>query len=181
MSVSKKWTSNPTNIQLTLDTARANPTMLLEALATQLETTYHNVNWILRTYLPPEEFKAQKALRYSISKEGEKNPMKGLTQELCPHWKGEISDGRGYLTILINGDRQFVHRHVMAQALGLEKLPEMWDVHHIDENLFNNSLDNLALVTNAGHRRIHSLMVMNQEEKSRRSTIADLYRSGTSQ
>jgi hypothetical protein len=50
-----------------------------------------------------------------------------------------------------------VHRVVMAQALGLESVPDWMDVHHIDENPKNNDLDNLALATKKGHQHIHYL------------------------
>lgn len=181
MTASKSWTGNPINIKATLAAARNNPTLTLAALAELLETKESNVRVVLQTHMPAAEFTAQKALRYSISKEGEKNPMRGKSGEQHPRWVGEVSDSKGYTTQLHNGERQFTHRVVMANALGLLKLPEELDVHHIDSNPLNNALDNLALVTKAGHKTIHSLQLINATEKSRRSTLADLYRSGTSQ
>lgn len=37
------------------------------------------------------------------------------------------------------------------------KAPSNLHIHHIDENKSNNSIDNLALVTNSGHIRIHAV------------------------
>ena len=39
--------------------------------------------------------------------------------------------------------RQFVHRVVMAKALGLRELPRRFEVEHIDTDPNNNELDNL--------------------------------------
>ena len=181
MAASKTWTENPDNIQMVLAASRASPTLTLRALAEALETSESNVRRVLQNHMPPAEFSAQKALRYSISKEGEKNPMKGKSGAQHHNWIEQVSDGKGYLTTIHNNERQFVHRVVMAVALGIPKLPENLDVHHIDSNPLNNSLDNLALVTRAGHKTIHSLQMINATEKLRRSTIADLYRSGISQ
>lgn len=180
MSVSKSWTQNPANISAALTMYRSDPPLIVEQIARNLNTSIHNISHVLTKHLPDAEYRARKALRYSISKEGDRNPMKGKTREQHHNWIGECSDDKGYLTTLHNGERQFVHRVVMAQALGLEKLPEHLEVHHIDENPLNNALDNLALVTRAGHAKIHSLQVITALEKSRRSTIAEIYRSGTS-
>lgn len=180
MSVSKSWTQDPANISAVLAAYRNDPPLIVAAIATNLGTTAHNISHVLEKHMSASELKARKALRYSISKEGERNPMKGKTKEQHHNWIGECSDCKGYLTILHNGVRQFVHRVVMAEALGLPMLPEHLEVHHIDEDPANNVLDNLALVTRTGHEKIHSLQVMSALEKSRRSTIAAIYRSGTS-
>jgi hypothetical protein len=81
--------------------------------------------------------------------------MYGRTGDKHPNWKGDCSDNKGHLTRKVNGKRQFVHRLVMAEAFGLKELPKKWHVHHIDGDGENNSLDNLALCTNAGHRHLH--------------------------
>lgn len=179
MSVSKSWTQNQENISAVIAAYRSDPPRIQEQIAEDLDTTYQNVSHVLKNHLPEAEYQARKALRYSVSKEGERNPMKGKSREQHHNWIGECSDQKGYLTVIHNDVRQFVHRVVMANALGLEILPEQLEVHHIDGNPLNNVLDNLALVTRVGHTKIHSLQVMSAVEKSRRSTIAEIYRSGT--
>ena len=179
MSISKSWTQNQENILAVIAAYRSDPPKILEQIVKDLNTTFHNVSHVLKNHLPEAEYQARKALRYSISKEGERNPMKGKTRAQHRNWIGECSDQKGYLTVVHNDVRQFVHRVVMANALGLKVLPEHLEVHHIDENPLNNVLDNLALVTKAGHMKIHSLQMMTAVEKSRRSTIAEIYRSGT--
>lgn len=62
----------------------------------------------------------------------------------------------------------------MAEALSLQELPESLDVHHIDGNTKNNDLDNLALVTKAGHKRIHFMQVKDSLSlQLKKSSIAD--------
>jgi hypothetical protein len=48
---------------------------------------------------------------------------------------------------------------LVAKSLGLEELPAHWEVHHIDEDKTNNDLDNLAIVTKRGHRKLHRVLL----------------------
>ena len=160
MSVSKRWVSDRYNVEIVLNGYRdIQKLQTMQALAQQLGTTFHNVQHILRMHMPEAERKALKALRYSVSKTGTKNPMKGKVGPAHHNWKELCSDGYGYMTCLHKGKRVFVHRLVMAQALKLEPwdLPQILDIHHIDEDKSNNDLDNLALVTRQGHMNIHFL------------------------
>ena len=127
----------------------------MDEIARRLKTSYHNIQWVCKNHLPEQEHKALTAIRYSHSKLGEKNPMYGKSGPLHHNWIGLVDDGYGYLTCLKDGKRQFAHRIVMAEALGLIFIPETLDVHHIDGNPKNNDLDNLAVVTPRGHRQIH--------------------------
>ena len=47
------------------------------------------------------------------------------------------------------------HRKVWIEAFG--EIPDGCVIHHIDEDKRNNDIDNLALMTPAGHTRLHSL------------------------
>lgn len=156
MSISKHWL-NSENIRTVMALYRSVEAPTAQTIADQLGTTIHNIVWVLKYQLPTAEYAALKKLRYSRSKMGVKNPMLGKTGEQHHNWIGLVDDGYGYLTCLVNGKRVFVHRHMMAQALGLESLPDSWDVHHINNDTKDNRLDNFALVTKAGHIAIHSL------------------------
>jgi hypothetical protein len=156
MSLSKKWCS-PENIQAVLELYRSPEAPTLTEISKQLGATIQTVNGILLRYMPHAEHNALKKLRYSRSKTGEKNPFYKRKGKAHPRWIGMVEDGYGYQTYLSNGKREFVHRMVMAKALGLEKLPRMLEVHHIDGNGMNNDLNNLALVTSQGHKSIHLL------------------------
>ena len=59
--------------------------------------------------------------------------------------------------VVSNGRWVRRHRAVMEELLGV-KLSEGVVVHHIDGNVKNNSVDNLAVVTRGGHGRLHCVM-----------------------
>jgi len=181
VSVSKAWVGNKSNQERVLALYRDPKLLRLIDIASELGTTFHNVQGVIRSCLPEAERKALAALRYSVSKEGFKNPMFGKTGEAHHNWKGLCEDGYGYLTCLWKGQRHFVHRVVMMESLGLLDLPETWDVHHIDGDPKNNSLDNLALTTKSGHRAIHSMQAKDSLALAlRKSTLREALRSMTS-
>lgn len=179
MSVSKRWTGDSQNIRAVMDLYLSRDLPTIEVIAERLGTTCHNVQHVARSNLSDEEYRAHKAVRYSISKSGAMNPMYGKAGDEHHNWKGECEDGRGYLTTVAAGKRRFVHRHVMAEALELAEIPETWAVHHIDGDPTNNRLDNLALCTKAGHAAIHSLQVETASQRLKKSTIAVVLRSMT--
>ena len=179
MPASKKWISNPHNISQVLAEYRSSP-ITIKDLAKKLNTSYHNVRETLAMHMPEQEYKARQAVRYSLTKVGDLNPMKGKTGSQHHNYIGDCSDCKGYLTRLHNGKRIFTHHAVMLEALGLDALPEGFCVHHVDGDPLNNSLDNLALCTHAGHKTIHSLQKLTKAEKSRLSTLAAIHQSGTS-
>jgi hypothetical protein len=181
MSVSKTWVQNENNQREVLNRYRSPELPRLVDIAKELGTTFHNAQAVVRLCLPEAERKALAALRYSVSKVGSKNPMHGKKGEAHHNWKGLCEDGYGYLTCLWNEKRYFVHRVVMMEALGLESIPEGMDVHHIDGNPKNNTLDNLALVTKRGHREIHSLQAQDSLSLAlRKSTLREALKSMTS-
>jgi len=49
----------------------------------------------------------------------------------------------------------FIHRKVTAQKIGRE-LYDWENVHHIDEDKLNNHPDNLEILTNSEHRKLHA-------------------------
>jgi hypothetical protein len=111
----------------------------------------------IKETLSPKQFKEEKALRYRRDKLGKLNPLSGKNGTLHPNWKGDCSDGKGYLTRIVDGERYLAHRIVMAEMIGIhvKDLPMKLDVHHIDEDGMNNEPENLALVTRTAHRQLH--------------------------
>lgn len=181
MSVSKRWAENPDNVRRVLKLYKDPRILQMHEVAKRLGTRVQNISHVLKHNMPPAELKALQRLRYSASKQGSKNPMKGKTREQHHNWKGECEDGYGYLTCLHNGKRQFVHRVVMAKVLGVEELPAHLDVHHIDSDPKNNTLDNLALVTRKGHSTIHFLQVKDSVAlQLKRQHLAEAFSSMTS-
>lgn len=180
MTHSMKWVSDPENREKVLTLYRSRKILRVVDIAKQLNTTESNVFYVTHNYIPSDERKALKAIRLSVSKTGKKNPMHGKKGEAHHNWVGECENGFGYLTCLHNGKRQFVHRVVMAKALGLSALPRKLYVHHIDGNKKNNSLDNLALVTTRGHHTVHKLQTRDTKSLEwQKSTLAEILRSTT--
>jgi len=125
-----------------------------------------NQSWVAtvsKRWLTPEELAERKHLNYQASRLGNKNPNYGKRGEECGNYKGEVSDGRGYLMIVKpswytgrpGSHHVFVHTLVMCKSLGLTELPAGFVVHHIDGDKTNNKLSNLALMTNSAHSRLH--------------------------
>lgn len=176
MSICKTHVVDPVIIQAVIGFYRQPELHSAEYIAEQLKVTYHTVTHILKHNLSDEEFTVLKRLRYSRTKMGDLNPMKGKTGEKHHLWKGDCDDQHGYLTRVFEGKRYFVHRIVFAQALGLHpnQLPPSLDIHHIDENPLNNELDNLTLCTRQGHKRIHERMKQDSDSlRLKKSSLRD--------
>ena len=82
---------------------------------------------------------------------------------------GVITDLNGNVQeIKICGDRptfksQFIHKIMMFTFYGYRN-GKVWDIHHLDENKLNNSLNNLVYLTHSEHAKLHSL---NQSEETK--------------
>ena len=83
----------------------------------------------------------------------EANAKKGRKGEANARWKpigSRVKAHSGYIKIkLPNGKYEYEHR-IIACA------PKELHVHHVDENTSNNSFENLRLVTNSEHARLHN-------------------------
>lgn len=149
----------------------------IEDLRAEFHESYQTIVKILKANIHPERYKHEKALRYSRSKMGSKNPMTGKFTYQHPRWKGQCSDHKGYITKVMDGKRYFYHHIVMAQAMNIPLPsfpPSGFVVHHIDGNGENNDLSNLALVTDMAHKNLHS-----SKPKSWRKPMWELWVSGT--
>lgn len=126
---------------------------------------YYQVIEILNSRFSKAEIDKRKSKLYSDSKLGDKNPMKQLTGEQHPRYKGIVSDGRGYYMVKkpewytgrCKDFYVFYHTVVMCEHLGITEIPKGFVIHHIDGDKHNNDISNLALVTSSAHSKIHQL------------------------
>lgn len=73
-------------------------------------------------------------------------------------------DSTGYY---LNGTiHERMHRYVWEHYCG--KIPEGFQVHHIDGDKSNNSIDNLALMTTTAHQKLHGA------EEKRKDTLREI-------
>ena len=162
-----------------------NTDMPLNKIREQVGIRGSKVTDILKEHFSPEYMRERKSHLYSLSKRGDKNPMLGKCKEEHPRYKGIVSDGKGYLMCLkpewytgrAGCTHVFVHTIVMCEALGLTELPKGYVVHHINGDKHNNHIDNLALLTNSAHSKLHtyqrSLCKVQRSEVNRSESITD--------
>lgn len=95
--------------------------------------------------------------------------MKALDKN--PAWKGEPILADGYRRVLAPewwtgpvqqkkspGATGYIYEHqlVVAEVKGLTRIPEGFQIHHVDGDGLNNSPENLMMVTPLEHRRLHA-------------------------
>lgn len=137
----------------------------LQDICKEAKLEYWEMQEILNNHYSKEFQQNRKSHLYALSKTGNKNPMLGKAKDSHHNYKGEVGDGNGYLMCLkpdwYTGRKGckhvFVHTIVMCEHLGLTELPKGWVIHHINGNKKDNDINNLALLTNSGHTKLHSI------------------------
>lgn len=107
--------------------------------------------------------KRSKASRKKISMALRGKPRPLILGEKNPNWKGGIiKDGHGYKLIYVpghieakenGGTHAYEHRKIWADNYG--QIPDGMNIHHLDENKENNSIENLVLLKISDHARLH--------------------------
>lgn len=87
---------------------------------------------------------------------------------------------KGYKFIFIGGEKKYKleHRLIMENKLG-RKLNKHEVVHHIDNNIKNNAIENLWLTDHANHRRSHLSLSKAAWEAVRHGSIVFNHETGT--
>lgn len=163
MSVNKAKLKDERICQQVIEAYLSEERPTMREIGKKLGLGEHTIQAIVQKKLPAKQREKERVLRLSRSKMGDLNPMKDKLAELHHNYKGECSDGRGYILVLKpkwftgrKGSKHvFQHHLVLCEALGLTEIPLGWEVHHIDETTTNNHIDNLALVTASGHQVLH--------------------------
>lgn len=141
--------------------------MTMNDICKEVKLENYVVRDVIKQNFSEEYINNRKSRIYRRSKLAAKNPMFGLHGDATSQWIGGIvDDGNGYdmvkrpewYTGRKGSDYVFLHSVVVCQALGITEMPKGFVVHHIDGNKKNNSIDNLALMTNSGHGALHSLI-----------------------
>ena len=100
---------------------------------------------------------------YRNSRLGDKNPNWRMFAESHPNYKGQCSDGKGYIIVLKpdwytgrkGSSHVFLHSVVLCEALGITEIPAGFVVHHIDLIPTHNTIHNLCLMTIEAHTKFH--------------------------
>lgn len=91
----------------------------------------------------------------------------GKCGEKANAWKGgtQYSNGYGVNRISVSGKRIYAHRHVAQQVLGRQLLEDE-HVHHVDRNRQNNSKENLIVIADVNHNRLHRAIEAGHESRA---------------
>jgi hypothetical protein len=79
-------------------------------------------------------------------------------------YKGGTITAQGYKAIKLNGKYRLEHRLIMEEHLG-RKLEPGEQVHHVDGDKLNNSIENLDIIDIVDHGRMHANQRWNKEDE----------------
>lgn len=157
-----------------------------DQIGKRLGLSQHQV-WRRAQVLPKEYREARRARMCARLKWGSNNPMYGKYGASNPHYKGVVSDCKGYHMILKpewytgrKGSKHiFLHHFVACVEMKLSRVPKGWCVHHCDLDKLNNEFSNLVLMTIGDHARFHQYINKCRTTISKESTLKWVEKNGT--
>ncbi len=80
--------------------------------------------------------------------------VKKVSGNLHPRWKEVKAEAGGYVRYFEKGRTQYLHRYVMEEYLG-RRLSREEHVHHINHDKKDNRIENLQIISNSEHGKLH--------------------------
>ncbi len=80
-----------------------------------------------------------------------KNPNYGKDNHA---WKGGYVRKDGYKLISVDGEQRLEHRYIWEQY-HKKPIPPGYQIHHIDGDKLNNKIENLQMISNSDHQKLH--------------------------
>lgn len=73
-----------------------------------------------------------------------------------PNWKGKgrFTDERGYIKVKVGN--QYEYEHILIWKKNKGNIPENYVIHHKDHDKGNNRIENLELLSNSDHMKLHA-------------------------
>lgn len=95
--------------------------------------------------------------------------VQGTNLAICDGYKFRKDKRSGYWH---SGTlREFLHRYVYKKYYG--KIPDNYEIHHIDKNKDNNDISNLKLLSCEEHRQLHSRELTETQRNNLRKNLKE--------
>lgn len=139
--------------------------LTIQEITDKVEGTFKHTWNVIQRNFSEEKRKARKTKCYSNSKTGIKNPQFGKKEEDTANWKGGIRTRKdGYITVVKpewwttreSYGHIFLHHYIYCIENNMTSIPKGFVVHHIDEDITNNTIENLQMLSLSEHMKLHA-------------------------
>ena len=155
-----------TNNYTEIDTYFDNPKYSIPDLTKMFGISTQSIYGHWKTKYGRDKLKERNRIVKHYKNTGENHPNYGKRGANAPKYRGILVDKRGYLIIIkptwYTGRKSckhvYVHHVVICEHLGISQIPHGWCVHHCDKDITNNSFENLVLLTQRDHTKLHQYL-----------------------